>query len=143
MAELTNEQSENLKNCSGGLVKPHGLCDAEHGAGGEEGEEVDQAGEVGASQAGARILSWTDICQYLAIFVDSCHCLLERYEPAKRILTFWVGEIFVFSSPRMVVWDAASVVKWKEEFVALCVSNLSEWFANRGNTRFQNKKNLN
>ena len=57
VAELTNEQSENLKNCSGGLVKPHGLGDAEHGAVGEEGEEVDQAGEVGASQAEARIWS--------------------------------------------------------------------------------------
>ena len=60
VANLTNEQSEgkwNLKNCSGSLVKPHGLGEAEHGAVGEEGEEVDQAGEVGASQAEARILS--------------------------------------------------------------------------------------
>ena len=57
VAELTKEQSENLKNCSDGLVKPHGLGDAEHGAVGEEGEEVDQAGEVGASQAEARIWS--------------------------------------------------------------------------------------
>ena len=78
VAKLTNEQCEgkwNLKNCNGGLVKPHGLGDAEHGAVGEEGEEVDQAGEVGASQAEARILSWTDIWQYLAIFVDNCHNL--------------------------------------------------------------------
>ena len=60
VAELTNEQCEgkgNLKNCSGGLVKPHGLGDAEHGAVGEEGEEVDEAGEGGASQAETRILS--------------------------------------------------------------------------------------
>ena len=57
VAELTNEQCENLKNCSGGLVKPHRLGEAEHGAVGEEGEEVDQAGEVGASQTEARILS--------------------------------------------------------------------------------------
>ena len=81
VAKLTNEQSEgkgNLKNCSGGLVKPHGLGDAEHGAVGEEGEEVDEAGEVRASQAEGRILSWNDICHYLAIVVDSCHYLLER-----------------------------------------------------------------
>ena len=51
VAELIKEQSENLKNCSGGLVKPHGLGDAEHGAVGEEGEEMDEAGEVRASQA--------------------------------------------------------------------------------------------
>ena len=60
VAKLTNEQSEgkgNLKNCSGGLVKPHGLGDAEHGAVGEEGEEVDEAGEVGASQAETKFLS--------------------------------------------------------------------------------------
>ena len=60
VAELRNEQCEgkwNLKNCNGGLVKPHGLGEAEHAAVGEEGEEVDQAGEVGASQAEARILS--------------------------------------------------------------------------------------
>ena len=71
MAELTNEQSVgkgNLKNCSDGLVKPHGLGDAEHGAVGEEGEEVDEAGEVGASKAEARILCWADIWQYLTIF---------------------------------------------------------------------------
>ena len=60
MTTLTTEHCEgkgNLKNCSSGLVKPHGLGEAEHGAVGEEGEEVDQAGEVGASQAEARILS--------------------------------------------------------------------------------------
>ena len=60
VAELTNEQYEgkgNLKNCNGGLVEPHRLGEAEHGAVGEEGEEVDQAGEVGASQAEARIWS--------------------------------------------------------------------------------------
>ena len=60
VAKLTTEHcegKENLKNCSGGLVEPHGLGDAEHGAVGEEGEEVDEAGEVGASKAEARILS--------------------------------------------------------------------------------------
>ena len=54
VAELTNVQCEgkgNLKNCSGGLVKPHRLGEAEHSAVWEEGEEVDQAGEVRASQA--------------------------------------------------------------------------------------------
>ena len=76
VAELIKEQSENLKNCSGGLVKPHRLGDAEHGAVGEEGEEVDQAGEVGASQAVRQEFLvrqiFVNIWPYLSIVVTIC-----------------------------------------------------------------------
>ena len=49
---------------------------------------MDEAGEVGASKAEARIWSYTDICQYLAIVVDGCHYFLEMYGPARLMETF-------------------------------------------------------
>ena len=38
-------------------VKPHGLVDAEDGVVGEESEEVEETGEVGASKTGKHQLS--------------------------------------------------------------------------------------